>query len=74
MRSVSEVVEELRRSLERLPEYVKVVLLFGSATRGEVTERSDVGLLILHEGVPLADLVEHRRLLYSIVAESQPRL
>lgn len=69
MKSVSEILEELHRSLKRLPEYVKAVLLFGSAARGEATERSDVDLLILHESAPLTDLVERRKLLYSIVAE-----
>lgn len=63
------VLSELRRRLNDLPSYVKVVLLFGSIARGEADERSDIDILILHCGAPFSDLVERRRHLYKLVAE-----
>ena len=61
------VLSELRRRLGDLPGYVKAVLLFGSAARGEAGERSDVDLLVLHSGAPFGDPAERRRHLYKLV-------
>lgn len=58
-------VEALRvrfRGLEN--PHVKAVLLFGSRARGEAHERSDVDLLVLHDGHLVEDPVERRRALY----------
>lgn len=45
------VFEPLRDRLKDLrAPYVKAVIVFGSRARGESRERSDVDLLVLHEG------------------------
>lgn len=44
--------------------HVKAVVLFGSRARGEACERSDVDLLLLHDGCMVEDPVERRRMLY----------
>jgi len=46
---------------------VKAVLIFGSMARGEAGERSDVDLLILHEGCEIKDAVLRRRYFYSLL-------
>lgn len=46
---------------------VKAVLLFGSTARGEGGERSDIDLLILHEGCKIEDAVLRRRHFYSLI-------
>lgn len=66
---VGYVVKVLCERLGNLPPYVKAVLLFGSTARGEATDRSDIDLLVLHEGMPVANLVERRRILYRAVVE-----
>jgi len=66
---VDSVLGVLRERLADLPHYVRAVLLFGSVARGEATDRSDSDLLILHEGMPAAGLVERRRILYRAVVE-----
>ena len=58
-------VESLRLRFKGLRNpHVKAVLLFGSRARGEVHEKSDVDLLILHDGCVAEDPVERRRALY----------
>lgn len=49
---------------------VKAVLLFGSETRGEAEELSDLDVLILHEGCELRDPVKRRRFFYKLVREA----
>lgn len=63
------VVELLRERLGDLPRFVKAVLLFGSVARGEACGRSDVDLLVLHEGMPIRDLVCRRRYLYRLIMD-----
>jgi len=63
------VVDILRERLSTLPYYVKGVILFGSVARDEIAERSDVDLLVLHEGLD-ADVVERRRVIYKEVSEA----
>ena len=64
-------VELLRDRLRSVREpYVKAVLLFGSRARGESGERSDVDLLILHEGCGIKDAVIRRRHLYNLLREA----
>ncbi len=64
-------LELLRDRLRWIEEpYVKAVLLFGSRARGESGERSDVDLLVLHEGCRVEDGVMRRRRLYSLLREA----
>jgi len=64
-------VELLRERLGGLKEpSVKAVLLFGSRARGESRERSDVDLLVLHEGCEIEDMVARRRRLYKLLREA----
>lgn len=49
---------------------MKAVLLFGSKARGESRDRSDVDLLVLHEGCGIQDSVLRRRLLYNVIREA----
>jgi len=49
---------------------VKAVLMFGSRARKEHSERSDVDLLILHDGCGIDDSVARRRHLYKLVREA----
>ncbi|MFQ6085845.1 MAG: nucleotidyltransferase family protein [Candidatus Bathyarchaeia archaeon] len=44
--------------------HIKAFLLFGSRARGEAQDRSDVDLLILHDGCGIDDPVARRRYLY----------
>lgn len=61
-------VELLRNRLVDFREpYVKAVLLFGSRARGEPGERSDVDLLVLHEGCEIEDPVFRRRRIYGLL-------
>lgn len=46
---------------------VKAAVLFGSAARGERRERSDVDILLLHDGCGIEDPVERRRFLYLLL-------
>jgi len=46
---------------------IKAILLFGSSARGEVKERSDTDLLILHDGCRIEDPVARRRHFYGVV-------
>jgi len=69
IRGAGSTVEVLRERLGDLPSYVRAILLFGSTARGEATDRSDIDLLVLHEGMPVANLVERRRILYRAVVE-----
>ena len=46
---------------------VKAVLLFGSRARGEPGERSDIDLLVLHEGCVIKDIVARRRHFYKLL-------
>lgn len=61
-------IELLRDRLCKLKEEcIKGIILFGSLARGEEREKSDVDLLVLHEGCSIRDPVERRRYLYEIV-------
>jgi predicted nucleotidyltransferase len=63
--------ELLRSRLTSLTElYVKAVVMFGSRARGESEERSDVDLLVLHEGCEIQDPVLRRRHLYNRLREA----
>lgn len=58
-------MEELRLRFRMLDNpHVLAVLLFGSTARGEACERSDLDLLILHDGCISDDPVDRRRELY----------
>ena len=46
---------------------VRAVVMFGSRARGESGERSDVDLLVLHEGCGVEDPVLRRRHLYNLL-------
>lgn len=50
--------------------HIKAFLLFGSRARGEAQNRSDVDLLILHDGCGIDDPVARRRYLYGLVREA----
>ncbi|MBO3809959.1 MAG: nucleotidyltransferase domain-containing protein [Candidatus Brockarchaeota archaeon] len=64
-------VGSLKRVLSSIREpCVKAVLLFGSRARGESVERSDVDLLVLHEGCGIQDAVLRRRRLYNVLREA----
>jgi predicted nucleotidyltransferase len=60
-----ELITDRLRNLKK--PYIKTAILFGSRARGELTDRSDVDLLVLHEGCKVGDLVARRRLLYSLL-------
>jgi len=62
------IVNTLKERLSILPCYVKGVILFGSVARDEITERSDVDLLVLHEGINISDIVERRRVIYKEIS------
>lgn len=63
--------ELLRQRLRSIREsYIKAVLLFGSKAREESGERSDVDLLVLHEGCGIRDPVLRRRHMYSLLREA----
>ena len=49
---------------------VKAVVMFGSRARGESEERSDIDLLVLHEGCEIQDPVLRRRHLYNCLREA----
>jgi predicted nucleotidyltransferase len=67
----SKDVELLRQRLCSLSEpSIKAVLLFGSKARGESGGRSDVDLLVLHEGCGIEDAVLRRRYLYNLLREA----
>jgi len=76
MKLGEETTERNRSFIERLSdqrlkdESVKAVLLFGSRARGEVEERSDVDLLVLHDGCGIKDSVARRRHLYGLVSDA----
>jgi len=63
------IVNTLKERLSILPYYVKGVILFGSVARDEITERSDVDLLVLHERINISDIVERRRIIYKEISE-----
>jgi len=65
------LLEERLRGLRE--ECVRAVVLFGSLARGEARERSDVDLLVLHEGCGIEDPVKRRRYLYRVMAEALGR-
>jgi len=69
-KGVAGVVEILRERLSDLPSFIRAVILFGSAARGEAVERSDVDLLVLYEGLAEASLVKRRRLIYMLIMDS----
>jgi len=67
----SKDVELLRQRLCSLSEpSIKAVLLFGSKARGKSGGRSDVDLLVLHEGCGIEDAVLRRRYLYNLLREA----
>lgn len=67
----SKEVKLLKDRLRHLREpYVKAVVMFGSRARGEAEERSDVDLLVLHDGCDLKDSVLRRRHLYNLVRDA----
>ena len=49
---------------------VRAILLFGSRARGEFGDRSDVDLLVLHEGCEVGDAVIRGRYLYNLLREA----
>ncbi len=64
-------VESIKRRLSFIREpCVRAVLLFGSKARGESGDRSDVDLLVLHEGCGIRDAVLRRRHLYNVLREA----
>ncbi len=69
VKGVGGVVEILRERLSDLPSFIRAVILFGSAARGEAVERSDVDLLVLYEGLAEASLVKRRRLIYMLIMD-----
>jgi predicted nucleotidyltransferase len=50
--------------------YIKTVVMFGSRARGESRARSDVDLLVLHEGCKLEDPVIRRSHLYNVLRKA----
>jgi len=61
-------VELLRRRLKGLRErYVKAVIMFGSRARGESAKRSDVDLLVLHDGCEVEGPIMRRSVLYNLI-------
>ncbi|MEM3372354.1 MAG: nucleotidyltransferase domain-containing protein [Candidatus Korarchaeum sp.] len=66
-----ECVTLLRDRLKRIREpCVKAVLLFGSRARGESRDRSDIDLLVLHEGCGIEEAVIRRRYLYDLLRDA----
>jgi predicted nucleotidyltransferase len=62
--------ERLRDRLRSLQApRIKAIVLFGSGARGESRDRSDVDLLILHEGCGIEDPILRRRHLYKLIRE-----
>lgn len=47
--------------------YIKAVIMFGSRARGESKAKSDIDLLVLHEGCEVKDPVARRSHIYSIM-------
>ena len=63
-------IELLRDRLQQIKEpCVNAVLLFSSRARGESRNRSDIDLLVLHEGCEIKDAVAKRRYLYNLLRE-----
>ena len=48
---------------------IKAILLFGSRARGESEDKSDVDLLVLHEGYDTKDPVLRRREIYNLIRD-----
>jgi len=71
-RSLNEIslLKRLLTKITSIDSSVKAVLLFGSMARGEVTERSDVDLLVLHDSCGIEDPVLRRRRFYHLVHEA----
>ncbi|MEM3546232.1 MAG: nucleotidyltransferase domain-containing protein [Candidatus Bathyarchaeia archaeon] len=68
---IDEDVKLLKHRLKSLKaSCVKAVIMFGSRARGEMEEKSDVDLLILHENCRIEDPVLRRRYLYNIIQEA----
>lgn len=66
----NEYVELLRDRFKNLKgSCIRAVLVFGSRARGEAEGKSDLDLLILHEGCGVEDPVLRRRYLYSLIRE-----
>ncbi len=66
----NDVVELLKQKFHSFKEpYVKAILLFGSSARGEAKDRSDIDLLLLHEGCEIKDIVLRRRYFYNLLRE-----
>ena len=64
-------VDLLRDRLKDLKApYIKAVVMFGSRARGESKERSDVDLLVLHEGCEVEDPIARRSHLYNLMREA----
>ena len=62
--------ELLRRRFSDLRERcIKAVLMFGSRARGEHGERSDIDLLVLHDGCGIKNPVKRRSYLYNLLRE-----
>jgi predicted nucleotidyltransferase len=47
--------------------YIKTIIAFGSKARGESTEKSDIDLLVLHEGCKIKDPIKRRSQMYSLL-------
>lgn len=64
-------IQLLRRKLKRLKEpYIKTIIAFGSKARGESAEKSDIDLLVLHEGCKIRDPVKRRSQIYNLLREA----
>jgi len=59
------VVDKLR---ERFSEHLVAMALFGSAARGEATERSDLDFLVILRGIPKS--LERRREVYKPIRDA----
>ena len=64
---IDQLKNEFRSRLEILDKCVVGIILFGSLARGEISGKSDIDLLVLHDGCGIPDPVERRRYLYEII-------
>lgn len=73
-KNVYETVKDIKLLRDQLRDiqepYIKSVIMFGSRARGEPTRKSDLDLLILHEGNKVEDPVERRRRLYNLLRQT----
>lgn len=68
---IDRTIETLRRRLRNLNEpFIRAVILFGSKAREEDDKKSDIDLLVLHEGCKVKDIVDRRRKIYCVLKEN----